>query len=106
MQYERELLFAAYEGLKGIDGLTVYGYHPDNAAILSFNIEGVHHFDVGTLLDKMGIAVRTGTHCTEPIMSHYGITGTVRASFAMYNTFDEVRLLVEGVRRASEMLRG
>ena len=66
----------------------------------------VHHFDVGTLLDKMGIAVRTGTHCTEPIMRHYGITGTVRASFAMYNTFDEVRLLVEGVRRASEMLRG
>lgn len=106
VQYERELLFAAYEGLKGIDGLTVYGYHPDNAAILSFNIEGVHHFDVGTLLDKMGIAVRTGTHCTEPIMRHYGITGTVRASFAMYNTFDEVRLLVEGVRRASEMLRG
>lgn len=105
MRHENELLHAAYKGLSGIEGVTIYGYHPDNAAILSFNLEGAHHFDVGTLLDKMGIAVRTGTHCTEPIMQHYGITGTVRASFAMYNTLEEVQVLIEGIRRAAEMLR-
>ena len=105
MRHENELLHAAYKGLSDIEGITIYGYHPDNAAILSFNLEGAHHFDVGTLLDKMGIAVRTGTHCTEPIMQHYGITGTVRASFAMYNTLEEVQVLIEGVRRAAEMLR-
>ena len=105
MRHENELLHAAYKGLTDIEGVTIYGYHPDNAAILSFNLEGAHHFDVGTLLDKMGIAVRTGTHCTEPIMQHYGITGTVRASFAMYNTLEEVQVLIEGVRRAAEMLR-
>lgn len=103
--HERELLQAAYEGLRTIEGLTIYGYHPDNAAILSFNLDGVHHFDVGTLLDKMGIAVRTGTHCTEPIMRYYGITGTVRASFAMYNTLAEVERLIDGVGRAAAMLR-
>lgn len=105
MRHENELLHAAYKGFSDIEGVTIYGYHPDNAAILSFNLEGAHHFDVGTLLDKMGIAVRTGTHCTEPIMQHYGITGTVRASFAMYNTLEEVQVLIEGVRRAAEMLR-
>lgn len=105
MRHENELLHAAYKGLSDIEGVTIYGYHPDNAAILSFNLEGAHHFDVGTLLDKMGIAVRTGTHCTEPIMQHYGITGTVRASFAMYNTLEEVQVLIEGVRRTAEMLR-
>lgn len=105
LRHENELLHAAYKGLSDIEGVTIYGYHPDNAAILSFNLEGAHHFDVGTLLDKMGIAVRTGTHCTEPIMQHYGITGTVRASFAMYNTLEEVQVLIEGVRRAAEMLR-
>lgn len=105
MHHENELLHAAYKGLSDIEGVTIYGYHPDNAAILSFNLEGAHHFDVGTLLDKMGLAVRTGTHCTEPIMQHYGINGTVRASFAMYNTLEEVQVLIEGVRRAAEMLR-
>lgn len=105
-RYERELLHAAYDGLQRINGITIYGYHHENAAILSFNVEGAHHFDVGTLLDKMGIAVRTGTHCTEPIMQYYGITGTVRASFAMYNTMEEVDLLVKGVERAAAMLRG
>lgn len=105
LRHENELLHAAYKGLSDIEGITIYGYHPDNAAILSFNLEGAHHFDVGTLLDKMGIAVRTGTHCTEPIMQHYGITGTVRASFAMYNTLEEVQVLIDGVRRAAEMLR-
>ncbi len=105
MRHENELLHAAYKWLSDIEGVTIYGYHPDNAAILSFNLEGAHHFDVGTLLDKMGIAVRTGTHCTEPIMQHYGITGTVRASFAMYNTLEEVQVLIDGVRRAAEMLR-
>lgn len=105
MRHENELLHEAYKGLSDIEGVTIYGYHPDNAAILSFNLEGAHHFDVGTLLDKMGVAVRTGTHCTEPIMQHYGITGTVRASFAMYNTLEEVQVLIEGVRRSAEMLR-
>lgn len=105
LRHENELLHEAYKGLSDIEGVTIYGYHPDNAAILSFNLEGAHHFDVGTLLDKMGVAVRTGTHCTEPIMQHYGITGTVRASFAMYNTLEEVQVLIEGIRRAAEMLR-
>lgn len=105
VQYERDLLQAAYDGLSKVEGIEIYGYHPNNAAILSFNLNGIHHFDIGTLLDKMGIAVRTGTHCTEPIMRHYGVSGMVRASFAMYNTLAEVQSLVEGVRRAAQMLR-
>jgi cysteine desulfurase/selenocysteine lyase len=77
---------------------------PDKTAVISFNINGLHPYDVGTLLDQMGIAVRTGQHCAQPVMDFYGIPGTVRASFAFYNTKEEIDLLISGVRRAVSML--
>ena len=80
-------------------------HEQDKAPILSFGIEGVHPYDVGMILDKLGIAVRTGTHCAEPIMQHYGVTGMCRASFAPYNTPAEVDALIAGVTRAVRMLR-
>lgn len=103
-RYENQLLREAYEAVAQMPDLVIYGYHPDNAAILSFNHRTIHHYDLGVLLDKMGIAVRTGTHCAEPFMQHYGITGTVRASFAFYNTRDEVQRFVAALRRALQML--
>ena len=72
---------------------------------MSFNVEGVHHYDMGMILDKLGVAVRTGHHCAEPVMDHYGVTGMCRASLAMYNTRKEIDALCEGVRRAVRMLR-
>ncbi len=102
--YETLLLHRAYEGLSGIEKLEIFGYHPENAAILSFIPRGAHPYDLGVLLDKMGIAVRTGTHCAEPLMRRLGTTGTARASFAFYNTPEEVDRLVEGAQRAVDML--
>ncbi len=102
--YESLLLHRAHEGLSRIDGISIYGYHSGNAAVLSFTQSGGHHYDMGVLLDKMGIAVRTGTHCAEPLMTRYGLTGTVRASFAFYNTPEEVDRLIEGVGQAVAML--
>lgn len=72
---------------------------------MSFNVEGVHHYDLGMILDKLGIAVRTGQHCAEPVMDHYGVTGMCRASFGLYNTLSEVDALADGVARAVRMLR-
>lgn len=102
--HESELLKYATEEIDKIDGITVYGRAKNKASVLSFNINGAHHYDTGMILDKLGIAVRTGTHCTEPIMQHFGITGTVRASFALYNTFEEVDILINGIRKAQKML--
>lgn len=102
--YETLLLHRAYEGLRSIPNICIYGYHPTNAAILSFTQDGGHHYDMGVLLDKMGIAVRTGTHCAEPLMARFGLTGTARASFAFYNTPEEVDAFVAGVQRAATML--
>jgi cysteine desulfurase/selenocysteine lyase len=102
--YEHELLIHATEELKQIQGLRIYGDVPLKTAVISFNIEGLHPYDVGTLLDQMGIAVRTGQHCAQPVMDFYGIPGTVRASFAFYNTKDEIDTLVKGVKRAVNML--
>ncbi|MEM1259561.1 MAG: cysteine desulfurase [Bacteroidota bacterium] len=103
-QYEEELLQYATVALTKIEGLKIYGEASQKAAVVSFNIRGIHPYDIGTILDKLGIAVRTGHHCAQPIMDFYQIPGTVRASFSFYNTKEEVDLLVEGVKRARTML--
>jgi cysteine desulfurase/selenocysteine lyase len=105
-QHEQLLLDTATAELKMIDGLRVIGEAKHKASVLSFVIEGLHPHDIGTLLDQQGIAVRTGHHCTEPLMNRFGIPGTVRASFGMYNTLDDVAALTDGVTRAVKMLRG
>lgn len=102
--YEHELLEYATEQLLAIEGLKIYGTAENKTSVISFNIEGIHPYDIGTILDKLGIAVRTGHHCAQPIMDFYGIPGTVRASFSFYNTREEVDILVEGVKRAKSML--
>jgi cysteine desulfurase/selenocysteine lyase len=102
--YKQELFQYAFNKLSQIEGIEFYGVAPRKAAIISFNLKGIHPFDVGTILDQFGIAVRTGHHCTQPIMSKFGISGTVRASFALYNTFEEIDLFVDAVKRAKEML--
>lgn len=103
--YEQELLDYATEQLLAIEGLKIYGTAKHKTSVLSFNIEGIHPYDIGSILDKLGIAVRTGHHCAQPIMDFYQIPGTVRASFCFYNTKEEVDVLVAGVIRAKNMLR-
>lgn len=103
-QYEDELLHYATEQLLAIDGLKIYGTATHKTSVISFNIEGIHPYDIGTIVDKLGIAVRTGHHCAQPIMDFYHIPGTVRASFSFYNTKEEVDKLVKGVERARNML--
>jgi cysteine desulfurase/selenocysteine lyase len=103
-QYENELLQYATEQLLTIDGLKIYGTAANKTSVISFNIKGIHPYDIGTIVDKLGIAVRTGHHCAQPIMDFYKIPGTVRASFSFYNTKEEVDRLVEGVKRAKNML--
>ncbi|MEL0455039.1 cysteine desulfurase [Flavobacteriaceae bacterium SZ-1-7] len=102
--YENELLEYATEKLLEIEGLKIYGTSKHKTSVISFNLEGIHPYDVGTILDKMGIAVRTGHHCAQPIMDFYKIPGTVRASFAFYNTKAEIDALIEGVKKAKMML--
>lgn len=104
-RHEEALLQRATERLLQIEGLKIYGIAPGKCAIVSFGVEGVHPYDVGMILDKLGIAVRTGQHCAEPVMTHYGITGMCRASFALYNTLSEADALADGVARAVRMLR-
>ena len=103
--HEAQLTAYAQEQLERIDGLRIYGKCSSKSSIVSFNIDGVHHYDVGMILDKLGIAVRTGQHCAEPVMAHYGVTGMCRASIAMYNTREEIDALCRGVERAVRMLR-
>lgn len=103
--HEAALLRRATERLSAVEGLTIYGTTADKCAIVSFNVEGVHAYDMGMILDKQGIAVRTGQHCAEPVMAHYGVTGMCRASFALYNTLAEADALADGVERAVGMLR-
>jgi cysteine desulfurase/selenocysteine lyase len=102
--YEHELLEYATQKLLEIDGLKIYGTSKHKTSVISFNLEGIHPYDVGIILDKLGIAVRTGHHCAQPIMDFYNIPGTVRASFAFYNTKQEIDVLVEGVKKAKLML--
>lgn len=103
-QYEHELLEYATRQLLAIEGLKIYGTSFDKTAVVSFNIEGIHPYDIGSILDKLGVAVRTGHHCAQPIMDFYKIPGTVRASFSFYNTKEEIDILVSGVKRAKAML--
>ena len=104
--YEHKLLKYAHEQIQGLGGITIYGTHDldRKAGVISFNVEGAHPYDVGTLLDQMGIAVRTGHHCAQPMMDFYHIPGTIRASFAVYNTLEEVDRLVTGLQKAMKML--
>lgn len=103
--HEHALLDYAQKKLLEIDGLRIYGENANRTGVVSFNLEGIGiASDVGMILDKLGIAVRTGHHCTQPIMEYFNIAGTVRASFAVYNTFEEVDILTEGVKKAQRML--
>lgn len=102
--YEKELLDYAEKRLSSIEGLRIYGQAAQKAAIVSFNIDKIHPSDIGAIIDKLGVAVRTGHHCTQPIMDHFGIPGTVRASFAIYNDKKEIDDLYEAVYRAKNML--
>lgn len=102
--YEKELLRYATAALSKIEGLVIYGTAVEKTSVISFNIQGIHPYDIGTILDKLGIAVRTGHHCAQPIMDFYQIPGTVRASLSFYNTFEEIDKLVAAVERARNML--
>jgi len=104
-QRESELLQAATERLLGIDGLRIYGTSSRKVGVISFLVEGIHPYDLGTLLDNQGIAVRTGHHCTQPLWERYSVPGTVRASFAPYNTLQEVDVFTTALRKSIEMLR-
>jgi len=103
-KYEDELLAYATDELLKIEGLKIYGTGNSKTSVVSFNIEGIHPYDIGTIVDKLGIAVRTGHHCAQPIMDFYKIPGTVRASFAFYNSKEEVNSLVTAVKKAKLML--
>jgi cysteine desulfurase/selenocysteine lyase len=104
-QYEAKLLQSAFEQLSEIDGIRFIGEAERRSGLVSFIIDGIHPYDLGTIIDKMGVAVRTGHHCAEPVMTRFGIPGTVRASFAMYNTMEEVEIFVNAVKKAAMMLR-
>jgi cysteine desulfurase/selenocysteine lyase len=103
-EHENELLNYATQQLLSIKGLKIYGTSAEKTSVISFNIEGIHPYDIGTIVDKLGIAVRTGHHCAQPIMNFYKIPGTVRASFAFYNTKKEIDILVAAVKKAHMML--
>ena len=102
--YENELLEYGTKKLKEIEGLKIYGPEQHKASVISFNIENIHPYDMGSIIDKLGIAVRTGHHCAQPIMDFYKIPGTIRASFAFYNTKEEIDIFVEAVKKAKIML--
>ena len=103
-EHEHDLMAATVEGLGKISGIQIYG-PAGRVAAVSFNVEGIHHYDLGTLLDQMGVAVRTGHHCCQPLMARFGISGTVRASFAVYNKMDDVEALLSSTEKAIGMLR-
>lgn len=101
--YEHELTQYAMQRLKEIPGMRIFGEAADKGSVISFLVGDIHHFDMGTLLDRLGIAVRTGHHCAQPLMQRLGIEGTVRASFGLYNTKEEIDVLVAGIQRVSQM---
>jgi len=103
--YEQELLIHATEQLQKIPGVKIIGTAKNKASVISFVVEGIHAFDLGTILDQLGIAVRTGHHCTQPLMAHYCVQGTVRAAFAFYNTKEEIDQFIKGLERAINMLK-
>jgi cysteine desulfurase/selenocysteine lyase len=103
--YEKELLDHGTEQLKAIEGVEIYGEAEEKTAVISFNVKGIHPYDIGSILDKMGVAVRTGHHCAQPIMDYYQIPGTVRASFSFYNTKEEIDQMIVALKRAMAMLQ-
>ncbi len=103
-EYEHELLEYATKRLSEIEGLRIYGTGKSKASVVSFNIDGIHPYDIGSIIDKLGIAVRTGHHCAQPIMNFFCIPGTIRASFSFYNTKEEIDLMVDAVKKAQTML--
>ena len=103
--YEQELLDHGTAQLKAIEGVEIYGEAEEKTAVISFNVKGMHPYDIGSILDKMGIAVRTGHHCAQPIMDYYQIPGTVRASFSFYNTKEEIDQMIVALKRAMAMLQ-
>ena len=105
LTHEKALLEYATEELGKIEGLRIYGTTADKCSIVSFNVEGVHNFDLGSVLDRSGVAIRTGAHCADPVMAHYGVQGMARASFALYNTAEEVDTFVAAVKKAIRMLK-
>ena len=105
LNYEKELLNYAQDQIRKIEGVEIYGDSINKTPIVSFNIKGIHPYDIGSILDKMGIAVRTGHHCAQPIMDFYKIPGTVRASFSFYNTIEEIDLMIKGLKKAIMMLQ-
>jgi cysteine desulfurase/selenocysteine lyase len=102
--YEHELLQYATQKLKQIEGLKIYGDVQNKAAVISFNVKSIHPFDIGTILDKQGVAVRTGHHCTQPLMKHFGVPGTIRVSFSFYNTKEEIDVFILALEKAVKML--
>ncbi len=104
-KYEDELLAYATRNLRETEGIKIIGEAMEKTAVLSFVVDRVHPYDLGTLLDQMGVAVRTGYHCAQPVIESFGLTGTIRASFGIYNTFEEVDIFINAVRQAIEMLR-
>ena len=101
---EKELLEYGTKRLLEIEGLKIFGTAKEKTSVISFNIEGIHPYDIGTIIDKLGIAVRTGHHCAQPIMDFFKIPGTIRASFAFYNTKEEIDVMVEAIKKAQLML--
>lgn len=101
--YEQDLTEYGLRRLKEIPGMRIFGEAPERGSVISFLVGNIHHFDMGTLLDRLGIAVRTGHHCAQPLMQRLGIEGTVRASFGIYNTKEEIDVLVDGIQRVSKM---
>lgn len=104
-RHEKELLHYATQQLQQVEGLTIYGRAEEKEAVLSFLVEGVHHYDLGVLLDRQGVAIRTGHHCAQPLMERLGIEGTDRVSFAMYNTREDIDRLMEAMQKALKILR-
>ena len=102
--YEKSILDYATKKLLQVEGLKIYGTAKNKISVISFLLDNIHQYDVGMILDKMGIAVRTGTHCTEPVMQHFNISGTVRASFSFYNTIEEIDYFVESLIKTQMML--
>jgi cysteine desulfurase/selenocysteine lyase len=103
-RYEEGLISYTLARLGEVPGLTLFGRAKERISVFSFLLGNIHAYDAGMILDKLGIAVRTGTHCAQPVMDHYGITGTIRASLVFYNTREEVDRLVEGIERTVQML--
>jgi cysteine desulfurase/selenocysteine lyase len=103
-KHEHELLEYGTQEMKKIESIRIYGEAAEKSSVISFNLENIHPYDAGTILDQLGIAVRTGHHCAQPIMDHIGVPGMIRASFGLYNTKEEIDVLVAGIRKAKEML--